>query len=67
MSEVEVSSQLSDLRGMWLLNARQGIDLGLRVEISAEEWPERLEKGESHTFQAKIWLDRQDPMMDSLS
>ena len=66
VSEVELSSQLSDLRGMWLLNARlsAGIDLGLRVEISGAEWPERLGEGETYTFRAKIWLDRQDPMTD---
>ena len=54
--EVEVSSQLSDLRGMWLLNARlsAGIDLGLRVKISAVEWPEQLMDDETHTFQAEI-------------
>ncbi len=59
----EQSSVLADLRGMWLLNARlsAGIDLGLRVRISSEEWPESLAESETHTFKAEIWLERQDP------
>ena len=47
---------------MWLLNARlSAIDLGLRVRISSEEWPENLTGDETHEFKAEIWLERQDP------
>ena len=62
------ASQFADLRGMWLLRAQlnAGIELGLRVEISADEWPEAIpEDAPPFTFQAKIWLDRQDPKMDT--
>ena len=68
--EFEVASQLSDLRGLWLLNARlsAGIDLGLRVKISSDEWPEQLTDMETHTFKAEIWLERQsldeDPIVE---
>jgi hypothetical protein len=63
----ESNSTLADLRGMWLLNARlsAGIDLGLRVEISSDTWPNELGETENHSFEAKIWLDRQDPSTET--
>ena len=63
----DLSSQLSDLRGRWLLRAQlnAGLQLGLRVEIASEEWPERLgPDDEPFPFNAKIWLDSQDPDVD---
>jgi hypothetical protein len=67
LSTEDQKSKLADLRGMWLLRAQlnAGIELGLRVQIIADEWPEEIgEDDPPFQFEAKIWLDRQNPEVD---
>lgn len=62
-------SQISDITGLWLINARlsAGIDLGLRVRFTLKEgneWP-NTEMGLTPTsLLASIWLERHNPMVD---
>lgn len=61
-------SRLVDLRGFWLLNAKlsTGTLVALRIEMSADTWPEQLEEGETFTFNASIWLAESDPTSEPL-
>jgi hypothetical protein len=62
-------SDLFDITGMWLLNARinQVINLGLRVSFHTpddEPWPSDERGLKPTTLIALIWLDRHDPLVD---
>lgn len=65
--ELSDRSEISDITGLWLINARlsAGIDLGLRVRFSLPEkitsWPEDANALQPVTLQATIWLERQNP------
>jgi len=65
--ELSDRSEISDITGLWLINARlsAGIDLGLRVRFSlpegVESWPEDANGLQPVTLQTTIWLERQNP------
>ena len=62
------TSQVADIRGIWLVNARLsvGIPLGLKIQFSSEEeWPIENEKPVTpFVLQAKIWLDVNNTQTD---
>ncbi|MEE2643813.1 MAG: hypothetical protein VYD19_02660, partial [Myxococcota bacterium] len=63
---VEVESQLSDIRGRWLLSAslNGGFTLGLWVVIDELEGVPFEEPAEGARLRARLWLDDQDPVQD---
>jgi hypothetical protein len=67
--ELSEDSQLYDITGLWLVNARlnAGIDLGLRVRFSTlndSPWPSDEAGLKPTTLKALIWLERNDPLVD---
>ena len=63
---VEIESQLSDIRGRWLLNAslNGGFTLGLWVVIDELEGVPFEAPTEGARLRARLWLDDQDPRED---